>query len=211
MAPISRRGLIVGGMAAALAAYAVKPETAEAGLNGKVWGMDWPVFSQLTTRTCGGYALKHWLLAEPNSRTTPSSFPTALDIYGSADLQAGMFTVDGIRRLQGWGLAGSYAALGDLGAIKDAAWHRGPLVIETPWYAGFDDVGPVNNTMQPTRGLEDSLHICVLLGYKGRKDRFVVLNSRGQAWGNNGRAFLPADTLGLLLGMGARVYAIEKR
>ena len=83
----------------------------------------------------------------------------------------------------------SYYRLGDNADIKYSLMHNGPVLFAMKWYkdAKTIDKKLVFKSTEPSGS-----HCMVIYGWN--EEGWLIQNSWGRAWGDNGRAILPYDT-----------------
>lgn len=86
----------------------------------------------------------------------------------------------------------AYVRLNSVEEIKTALMQLGPVLIGIPVYESFyrvssDGLVPIPQSGEKFYGG----HSMVIVGWK--KDKWIVLNSWSQGWGDNGKCYLPFD------------------
>lgn len=173
-----------------------------------------PILDQGATPSCVGHAWRQFLSSALMMTRTG---PDAMTIYREAQRRdewagedyAGTSVRAGAKYLKEQGRIIAYFW----------AWHvddvrrwllsgRGVIVVGTDWPSGFlepDRQGFVRDTQDSVGG-----HAYVVSGYSDKLGAFRCVNSWGRSFGDNGRFWLPAETLQRLITDGGEcVTAIE--
>lgn len=82
----------------------------------------------------------------------------------------------------------------DKSKLKHSLMNCGPIMISVPWY---DDLEVINGVINSTTGMAQrkenpGYHAILLCGWDDKKG-WLIQNSWGKFWGNNGQAFYPFD------------------
>jgi hypothetical protein len=168
------------------------------------WGFAWPPLDQGRTGTCVGHAGKELLLAEPLPQGTPTSQPTAFDLYDLActldeftdndnDATAGRQS-----GTSGNGLMKALRALAYITAYKNADpndpgpelndWLAlvGPVCVGIDWpenWFNTDDHG----TLPPPSANIAGGHEILIRWHDAANDRYLIQ----QSWGTAVGAYVP--------------------
>lgn len=171
----------------------------------QVWNLPSHLLNQGSTNSCVGHACAHFILAAPRMDVSVDPIATwhraqQLDeIPNNEGTDGGTSVRAGFKALQEQGLiTGDYRwAAGAEDALRFIL-NRGPIVIGSRWYPGM--VRPQNGVLRLTGTPDPSMgHAYLLFGFDGSKDAFLVANSWGTTWGNNGMGLLPYNALDQLL------------
>lgn len=160
---------------------------------------------------CVGHGWRNMLTAAPQ-RWTGVSIPTALEIYVAAQQVDGLpgppppypgTTVRaGAKVLQRLGFLKEYRWAKNIRQVKFYTLNVGPLVLGTPWFLGMAQpkyiknrrTGRFESYIEPT-GEDLGGHCTLLIGYSYWRQAGLILNSHGEEWGDQGRAWMPIDGL----------------
>lgn len=110
------------------------------------------------------------------------------------------------KALKALGLIDSYAHAFSLDAVR-AALQTGPVIIGTVWRMSMETPAADGRIpVDPASGVAGG-HEVVLDEYDADRDRFWLTNSWGPGWGVQGRGYLTADDLQVLLSQRGDVVA----
>jgi hypothetical protein len=91
-----------------------------------------------------------------------------------------------------------------MSTIKTQIADGNPVPVGIDVYESFENaIGP--STIKGKTGAIRGYHAIVLIGYDDDKNAFRFQNSWGQTWGDNGRAWIDYDTLGVIIHEAYRV------
>ena len=172
-----------------------------------------PILDQGDTGHCVGFS-GAGLLADPEPRTTGVTNDTGHELYyrckdvdadGSANREAGSYVRTLAKVLRDQGRIGAYAWATNTNDIAQWLWTRGPVVVGTDWYSAMMDP-PANGVIQPLGHVVGG-HAYVLVGVTDVHGQpvtelttghsyFMVQNSWGRAWGNDGTALIEVGDFG---------------
>jgi len=209
------------------AAYAigVRPKSA---LNSQSWARRAPIFDQGSLGSCTGNAAAGWVGTDNSIRpglaqvtypaslvgsgapvTRPVDEDFAINVYGLAtqlDAFAGTYPPtdtgsDGpsaAKALTKLGLAGQYQHAFSIAALQSAL-QTGPVMWGTDWYNSMFDLDASGYlVVKKSSGLAGG-HELLITGWDKTSDVYVVTNSWGTGWGNQGTCRVKAKDMTTLL------------
>lgn len=189
------------------------------------WTMRYGALDQGQTSCCVGFGMKHLLMLGPVKQTSPTSRPTAFDVYDAAikvdewpendvdpGRQAGTSVRAGFKALQGYGLLDTYAWARTAEDVIDWLCSSGPCLVGSDWLSGMfepdaEGIVRVNESDAVAGG-----HCWTLCGWDQRRGLLRALNSWGKNWSINGRFWLTPEDFEKLLDRGGEAgTAVDHR
>ena len=166
------------------------------------------------TPQCVAYTGKHWEKSRPLS--TRSGLPAA-EIYRRCKLIDGYPNSDGTHARA---LAKVYR---DLGMVESFHWGLGDRVAHDLWLLLMGTIWkgaywtrsmftPMAGSFLKVTGQAIYGHEVLVIGYHRKIDAYEIVNSWGNEWGDNGRAYISApDYWALMANGGDVVGAVERK
>lgn len=115
----------------------------------------------------------------------------------------------GAKALEEQGRIEKYVWATSVDEVRDFILTTGSVVVGTNWYSRMSSTSLWNYAWP--KGTLIGGHAYVLCGYSGKRDAFRMINSWGEGWGWNGRAWIKSKDLARLLEEdGEACAAIEK-
>lgn len=170
------------------------------------------------TSMCVAYSWTHWLKAGPDTQRAHVPDPAPLyaeaqrvdEWPGEEPAYQGTSVRAGAKVLQARGYVGSYWWATTADEVAAAVLGVGPVVVGTDWHAGMNRPVRGDGWRMHATGPVLGGHAYLLDGYSTKTRLFRCKNSWGRGYGNRGFAWLPADTLDLLLARhGEACLAVE--
>ena len=109
------------------------------------------------------------------------------------------------KTLQKIGSISNYAFAPNVATLKWWLLNKGPVVVGTIWRTNMFTPG-VNNLLD-IGGIVEGRHCYLVNGYIETLDVYVIQNSWGAPWGNNGKAFIKAKDFEKLFFYGGEAIA----
>jgi hypothetical protein len=177
----------------------------------KTWKREVPVFDQGSLGSCTGNAAVGVLGTDPFFATMTKDDTLdeaqAVAIYSAAtrlDSYFGSYPPDDTgsdglsvaKAAKNAGLISGYLHMTSVAACQ-AAIQTGPFIIGSDWYQGFDD--PDLSGVLSISGSIRGGHEYECIGYDAPTDRWHLVNSWGDGWGDGGHFYYSSDTLAELL------------
>lgn len=182
--------------------------------NARYWRDDYFRGDQGATPHCVGYAWAHWLANAPirGQYLEPAGVYTCAQRFDEwrGESYEGTSVRAGCKVLRSLGFVERFEWATTVDQVATAVLSRGPVVIGSSWFEGMnatDDSGFVRVAGELLGG-----HAWIITGVNVARQRFRLLNSWGDAWGERGRAWISAADLAKLLDAdGEACSAVEKR
>lgn len=162
-----------------------------------------PVLNQGDKPYCVGYSWAGFLMAEP-TKTTDG--PTPQQIYdlaqqhdeweGPPPAYDGSSVRGGAKALQLMGRLSAYHWALSVDDIQRYVLTRGTVVMGTAWF--MDMFRPDRDGYLHPTGEYAGGHAWLIIGYSWSKRAFLMQNSWGTGWGQNGRAWIKKTDLATL-------------
>jgi C1A family cysteine protease len=186
------------------------------------WGTG-QVLNQGSTFHCVAYSSEQFLMSEPVKN---AMYKTPKELYklcqlndewpGEEPAYSGTSVRAAMKVLQAAGLIGTYAWAFDAETVRRWVLMKGPVIVGTNWYSDMYKPNPVTNFIRPT-GKPDGGHAYMIRGADdtvkspdGTRGAFRIINSWGEAWGQQGKAWISyKDMDGLIKNQGEAVTATE--
>lgn len=168
-----------------------------------------PVMNQGNTPQCVEFSWNGWLMASPlrnkpvTPRTTIYCEAQAIDPWDGDCTNPkydGTSVRAGAKVLQGRGLVGTY--LWAFTSADVANWilsGKGPVVFGTRWYQSMNETDKQGVLHVDVNSGLNGGHAYLCVGYNSRTRMFRFQNSWGTGWGQNGRFWMSADDVEILL------------
>jgi len=177
-----------------------------------------PILNQGRTDSCVGHAVKAFMMATP-VRSFADQPPSAMDIYNQArrldddptndTRDTGTSVRAGIQAIQQSGHIKSYLWAQSLDDIVMWVLTRGTVVIGTSWYEAMDYPDP-QGYISPDGRLVGG-HCTLVYGVDRAISTFLVQNSWGAGWGQQGSYRIRYDVLDNLLRNGGEACTATER
>jgi hypothetical protein len=182
-------------------------------LSGEIVSKTWDLnvwLDQGSEGACVGFGFAHELNADP-SKVMCSAF-CAFDIYyaaqridpwpggsypGATPFYEGTSVLAGAKIVRDWGHYSEFRWAFTENEVARAVSQLGPVVIGVNWYQGMLDTD-ANGYIAPTGSVQGG-HCVVVIGIDVEEDCYIIHNSWGQGWGENGRAKIKRSDMALLL------------
>lgn len=200
-----------------LAAPAVRKTT--------TWTMRYGALDQGKTGACVGFGMKHFLMLGPVKQTSPSSRPTAFDVYDAAILvdefvdndrdpqrQMGTSVRGGFKVLQSYGLIDAYAWAQTAEDVIDWLCGTGPTLAGTDWLSGMFEPDAEGIVRVKDSDTVAGGHCYALCGWDQERGLLRALNSWSPQWGRRGRFLISPEDFEKLLERGGEAgTAVDHR
>jgi hypothetical protein len=180
-----------------------------------------PILNQGTTSECTAYAAEQLLLSAPVKNKmylTPNQLYRLNQLndewpgenYHGSSVRASM------KVLQAAGLIGEYVWASSIDPVRRWVLMKGPVILGTNWYSGMNNPSRLTGFVRPTgkpvgghaymiRGADDTIK-CP----DGSKGALRIINSWGNTWGQQGKAWLSyKEADGLIKNNGEAVTPVE--
>lgn len=196
---------------------------ADAPFVSKVWNLS-DYLDQGQEGACVGFGTTHELLADPIPvRGLDATFarekvyweaqkidPWAGGAYpGATPFYEGTSTLAGVKVAQTLGYITEYRWAFDVDDMRRVVGNYGPMIIGVNWYSGMfnpDATGTIHVSGYIAGG-----HCLLVIGVDEARGAFVLHNSWGADWGENGRCFISfADMARLLAEDGDAVVPVVR-
>jgi hypothetical protein len=153
---------------------------------------------------CVGFSWAHELAARP-VEIKGTSFELAYRIYKEAQKidewegedYEGTSVLAGAKVCQQMGYIGEYRWAFDLDDLVLAIGHLGPAIIGVPWFKGMENPGSCGYLH--ATGAQTGGHAILVYGVDPKNRTFLLHNSWGRDWGNDGTCKVDYDLMQTLL------------
>lgn len=163
---------------------------------------DDPVLDQGDTGHCVGFGGTDWLNALPVDDHQPNQY--GHDLYylckiedGEPNAENGSTVRSLAKVLQNQGHLKTYAWASTVGEVQAFVASQGPVIFGTDWTQAM--FNPDENGIITPTGPVAGGHCYLCVGYDPVSNLFEFLNSWGASWAKNGRFFMHADDVKILL------------
>lgn len=184
--------------------------TSRTQLKTKTWRLrHW--FDQGSEGACTGFGTGHFLAAQPNKvRKLDNEFcreiyfeaqrldPFPGGAYEGADpFMEGSTVLAAVKAAKARGLIDEYRWAFSTKDLALAISNIGPAILGVPWYEGMFRPAACG-ALHPT-GEKRGGHAIACIGFNKSKNAFLLHNSWGKGWGDNGRAWVHWEDMQTLL------------